>query len=514
MAQDLKRIIENNFYHGYNDRDKPETLRYPQDGIFYMADIKNAFIEENKIAKRAGYKLIGNAPVATKILGQGRHEPYGGSKYILRARNNSGATNSEVEGWSGSGNFVVLTGASTQTANAFHTFVTAKGATYIFNSAGDTVLKTINGTTATAVAAIPKGTDAIWFHNYMFVYGVAANQDRLYFSAINDPETYNPTTGYLDVSPGDNEPITAVEVLKNELLIFKPSRVWALSGFGTTDFTLDDLGERVTSVGTYAPKGALSTGNDVYYISYRGDIPHVRSIKRTEDDATIDGGIVSDMISGTMKRVNTKQIAKTIMAFDGRRLWVALPMDSSTEPNEVITYDTLNNGWTRHTGMNIADMHISTITGEPRLYFGSSTANGKSYLALEGRNDDGAAIDFVVKTPYYAEQPGYQSRYKYLYLTADSDTDTTLKVDYGVDGFTSNWLADVDLTGLGARFGFATFGTSRFGDTAIIKHRLDWAGGSAYYMQYTFSNNEADQQVTLRDWEIFYQDQGLKATIT
>jgi hypothetical protein len=225
MAQDLQRIIESSFLQGYNDRDKPEDLRKPDAGVIYMAMIKNAFIEENKIKKWQGYQKIGDSLVANMILGQERHEPYGGSKYILRAINNVGDTNAQIEGWSGSGGFVALTGAVTQTANSRTSFVMANNATYIFNEANDAVLKTTNGTSASVVATIPTGSNAIWFHNYLFVWGKNTNPARLYFSVVNDPETYNLTTGYLDVNPGDNEPIVTYSVLGDELIIFKNSRI-------------------------------------------------------------------------------------------------------------------------------------------------------------------------------------------------------------------------------------------------------------------------------------------------
>ena len=109
--QNLQRISERNFILGYNDKDKPEDLRKP-DGSVYMADIRNAFIEENKIMKRTGYSAIGDAPVSKAILGQNKHEPSGGTKYILRARNNAGDTQSVIEGWSGSGNRTALTSGS------------------------------------------------------------------------------------------------------------------------------------------------------------------------------------------------------------------------------------------------------------------------------------------------------------------------------------------------------------------------------------------------------------------
>jgi hypothetical protein len=512
MAQALQRIIESNFILGYNDRDKPEDLRNTTTGVIFMSMIKNAFVEQNKIIKWQGYQHVGDHLVSKMILGQDRHEPYGGSKYILRAIDNALGTNSQIEGWSGSGNWTALTGATAQTAGARTSFVVANNSTYIFNEANDVVLKTANGTTATTVAGIPKGSNAIWFHNFLFVWGVNTDPTTLFISNVNDPETFNPTTGLLPVNKGDNEPIITCQVLGNELFIIKNSRVWALTGFGTTDFTLDDLGARVTSVGCPAPRGAVSSGNDVYYISYRGSTPHVRSIKRTTQGAVVDGGILSDAITGTMNRINVNQIHKVVAEFDGRRLWFAVPMDSATECNEILVMDVINNAWTRITGVYVADMHISTISGAVKLYIGDSRANGKSHLLNSGKSNDGDPIDFQVLSPFYNPQPGYQSRYKYMYLTADTDQDVTLTVEYSVDGFTFNPLATLDLTGLGFAFGFGMFGTHKFGATTTVKHRMDWAGGTAYYMQYLFANNAANEDVTLREWEIFYQNRGLRAT--
>ena len=66
--QNLRKISEKNFILGYNDRDKPENLR--GSSKVYMADIKNGYIEQNKIIKRTGYNDIGDVPVSKAILGQ------------------------------------------------------------------------------------------------------------------------------------------------------------------------------------------------------------------------------------------------------------------------------------------------------------------------------------------------------------------------------------------------------------------------------------------------------------
>lgn len=508
MAQDLQRITERYFILGYNDKDKPEDLRKSSTKI-YMADILNGFIEENKIMKRNGYTSIGDVPVSKAILGQDRHEPSGGSKYVLRARNNSGDTQSVVESWSGSGNWATLTGATSQTASLNHEFVMAENATYIFNGT-DVVLKTTNGTSTSTVAAIPKGTTARWWHNFLFVIGVTGNKSRLYFSDVNEPETFDAVNGFIDVNTDDNEELIALGVLRDELFIFKPSSIFFLTGFGTTDFTLANLDDFGTGIGTLALRSIVETGNDLYFITFYGKVPHFKSIRFTREGSFTDSGILSDAITGSMKRIVAARINQTAGIFDGRRVWWSV-CTSGTTNNEIFVLDTESGGWTRLTGINASVFSLSTITGVPALYFGSSTANGKSYHLDTSTNDDGSAIDFAVITPAYSPAPGYKSRFKYLYMTADVETDVDIDVDNSLDGFTFGDLGTITLTGQGAKFGSAIFGTSKFGATTVARDRLDFAGGTAAYMQYRFRNNVIDEEVSIRDWELFYKTRGLRA---
>lgn len=504
--QKLRKIAERNFLKGYNDKNKPEDLEKG-----YVADILNGFVEENKLVKRKGYSNFGNAPTSKIILGQGRHEPSGGTKYILRARDDATSANSVVESWSGSGNFAALTGASAQTAGAEHEFIMAENATYIFNGT-DTVLKTTNGTSTSTVAAIPKGIDARWFHNFLFVFGVTGNKSRLYFSDVNTPETFDAANGFIDVNADDNEDIQALAVLKDELLIIKETRIWSLTGFGLSDFTLADLGEVITGLGTIARRSLIETGNDVYYLSYKGRTPHFRSVQRTRFGQLVDGGIISDDITGTMDRIITTRISQTAGVFDGRKVWWSV-VTSGTTNNEVLVYDTITKAWVRLEGINASVFHVSTISGEIQIYFGSSTTNGKSYQLDTSTNDDGTAIDFQVKTKLYNPVEGIKSRYKYLYLTGDVETDVDIDVDYSPDGFTLADLGTLSLTSVGAVFGSAIFGTSKFGATTVARDRLDFAGGQAYYMQYRFRNNVLDENVAIREWELFYSPKRIRGII-
>lgn len=506
--QKLRLISETSLILGYNDRDKPENLRH-SDKV-YMADIKNAFVGENKLIKRTGYSTIGNAPVSKGVLGQDRHEPSGGSKFIIRARNTANDANSVVEAWSGTGNFGALTGASTQTASLLHEFVMAENATYIFNGT-DAVLKTTNGTSTSSVAAIPKGTNARWWHNFLFVYGVTGNKSRLYFSDVNAPETFDGTNGFIDINTDDNEEITALGAVKDELIIFKQTKAFLLTGYGLTDFTLGSLSDYAAGgVGTPSQRSVVETGNDVYYLSFQGGTPHFRSVKRTSYGSLVDGGIISDEITGTMDRLVVGRMNQCSGVFDGRRIWWSVCTTGTTN-NEVLIYDTITKGWVRFTGINASVLHLSTISGSISMYFGSSTANGKSYHLDTSTSDDGVAIDFLIDTPMYSPFPGRKSRWKYIYLTADVESAVDIDVLNSPDGFTFDSLGTVSLTGTGSAFGTALFGTSKWGATAIARDRLDFAGGSAYFMQYRFRNNTADEEVSIREWELFYSVKGLRA---
>ena len=410
--------------------------------------------------------------------------------------------------WSGSGNWAALTSGSSQTVSLNHEFVSAENATYIFNGT-DTVGKTTNGTSMSTVAAIPIGRGAKWWHNFLFVFGVTGNRSRLHFSDVNEPETFDGVNGLIDINTDDNENIERVAALKDTLIIFKYSAVFLLTGYGISDFTLANLKDFGTGIGTIAPRSVVETGNDVYFLTFYGDVPHFKSIRRTTEDALVDGGIISDAITGSMKRLITSRLNQTAGVFDGRRIWWSV-CTSGTTNNEVFVYDTLTGGWVRLTGINANIFHLSTISGTPSIYFGSSTANVLSYQMDGATNDNGAAISFLVDTPMYNPQPGYKSRYKYLYITSDVSSDVDLDIDYSPDGFTFTDLKTLSFTGEGAEFGTAIFDTSKFGATTLARNKI-FAGGTANYMQYRFQNAVVDEEVTIREWEIFWSRRSLRA---
>ena len=502
MAQKLKVIRENNFSHGYNNKVKAELL---EPG--YCADALNCFLDDQKIKKRGGYSIVGNdVDKDFGILGKGELKMADGTQYLLRARNKD-ASNSLIEGWVGSGNWTTLTSGDSQTKNLKHEFVMANDALYIFNGT-DAVLKTENGTSVSTVAAIPVGKSAKWFHNFFFVFGVSTNPDRLYWSTLNTTETFG-GDDYIDVNPNDGDSIVGLAVLNDKLLIFKKHRIWSLSGFGVTDFTIADLGERLTGQGAQSLRSIVETENDVYYLSDSGGIPHFRSLRRTIYAETVGAGLASNAVEGTMSDLSTTYLGNCAGIFDGRKIYWAVTETGDTYNELVLVYDTVTDAWTRHTGMNASCWIQSDIVSNPKIYFGEASASSNTFVLDSSESDNGSTIDMQFKTPMYKPSPESKNKWKYLYVSTDVDSGSTLTIDYSPDGFTFEELAEINLTGSGSTFP-AIF-PFKMGATTAVTKRIDSAGGTSYKIQYLFKNNTADETVTVKEFEVLYKPRGLRA---
>ena len=358
---------EVDFSKGMNDTLPPEHL--PEG---YVADALNCFIRTDEIVKRNGYTIIGDDVGSVACQGIKGVRFADGTKRVY------GVFNGDVYEWTGSGNWSNLGG--TLATSGYVDIVVANNAVYFFDGT-NTVVKVNSSGTLSTVAAIPIGTTANWFHNMLFVTGVSSLPNRVRISNLGDPEDFSGgTQATIDVNPNDGDYIVGFGTLGDELLVFKSQRVWSLTGFSTSALTLSDLNERITGFGTIARRSIVNTGNDVLYLSFQGDVPHIRSIKRTQySTSLVDGGIVSENIETTMRAFNKSALDLCAAAFDGRHAWFAIANAAATTNNKVIMYDTVNKSWVRHSGINASCWDVFSIGSQVQLYFGEASADGKAY---------------------------------------------------------------------------------------------------------------------------------------
>lgn len=497
------------FGKGYNDKVPPEFI--PKG---YLADALNAVITEDRIEKRTGYSLVGNDTGNKPILGLCGITTSSGTKRLYKFHNNSADTAIEIYEWTGSGNWTLLNNTLLTGVGNRIECVVAENVVYAYDGASTPVK--ITPASPSTVAAVPdsnhpKGKFGKWFHNFHFVSGVTANPNRLYWSELGDSDDFtNTTTGSLDVNPDDGDEITGMGVLKDELLVFKRNRVWSLTGFGTSTFTLADVNERITGFGTPSYRSIVNVGNDVYYLSHTGGVPEFRSIQRTRFGTIVEGGIVSDDIYGTMKGLNNAQLDEVAGIFDGRRVFYAIPLSGSTVNNQIQLYDTVNKGWVRWTGLPVGVWTEFNFSNTSEIYFGGNGSDSLVFKLDTTTNDNGTAISFRVDTRRYGgDRPEIKKRWKYLYTTVDKEGAYNLTVQQSPDGFTFDSLASVDLSGTDGTLPL-TLDTDRLGTSDVKKERSEFAKKTSYFNQLRFLQEGLDQTVTIRDWEILYKLRGLR----
>ena len=334
MQYDLGVVRETLFPKGYNDKYPPEYI--PEE---YLSEAVNCFVTDQKILKRTGYSLAGNDTGEKSILGLQFVSTSAGVKRMYKFNNKIDNTAIEIWEWTGIGNWQLLNDNLLLGSSNLVNCTVANDKIYCFDSISTPVVITPgNPTTVAAVADsnFPKGAFGWWFHDFLFVSGVASYPDTLYWSDIENPDDFTGgITGSVDIDPGDSDYVTGLNNLKNELLISKRNRIWSLTGFGTETFSLSDLNENISGFGAVSHRSMVNIGNDVLYMSHVGGDPEFRSVNRTRYGTIVEGGLISDAISGTMATLENTQLDENVASvFDGRNVYWAIPTAGNTRRTE------------------------------------------------------------------------------------------------------------------------------------------------------------------------------------
>ncbi|MDD5407017.1 MAG: hypothetical protein PHE73_08785 [Sulfurovaceae bacterium] len=479
--QTLAKIQENTLI-GMNDRYPPHLL---EQGLFQL--IQNAVVDQNKITKRKGTNPVAASLGTQTILGASAYQPIAGTKYIVALLN--GATNTaDLYIWAGSGAFTAF-GISSFTTDAQMNFVQASNVLYGFNgvdavSIDSTLTATVNPTT------VPQGLVAVWFHNYLFVANVAAFPNRIYWSNLGDPTTFDQTNNFVDINPNDGDSITALAIMNDELYIYKNNTIWTLTGFSGTTFSVTTAGSENTNnkiygYGTPSQKSVIVTGRDMYYLSFSGGIPHFRSFLQTQFASTLETGIVSYDIEGTLQGLNTSKLSLCAGGFDGKTAFWGVPTGASTYNNAVLRFTPsvkmkgklmTHRSWVKETGYNPSCFFTSSIAGQNTLYFGDGTTTGNiSQMNYATHADNGTAVVMDVRTRDYEMDQVKKAKWKYLYFKYLTGSAGSLNIKARIEqavNFTTQEILSLQGTspGLGPT-GTFTLGVSTLGGSGIAEHR-------------------------------------------
>lgn len=490
-------------------------------GVF--SSIKNAYIDNNKIFKRGGISIFGATMGDFLINGNAAFEPSGGSKYVIVSLN--GVSNAQLQVSTG-GAFSAI-GSANLTNSTRVNFVQAANRLFGFNGVEVVDVASDGSTVTKNRAGVPIGTFGFWFHNYLFVGGVAANPNRLYWSNLGDPTTFS-GSDYVDINANDGDSLTGLGALNDQLIVFKNASIWSIDGwsgatFSTTTIAGQNTQSRADGVGTPSHQSIVSVGKELFFLSFLGNIPHIRMLSQTVFAKVVEAGVQSDELETTMLGLNKSQLAKATGIFDGKFIYWSLPNGISTTNNLIIVMAAQRKyptpfgpmePWVIFEGINAGEFFTSTISGRARVYCADSTT-GNVYLFNDtsSYSDNGTPITMTVDTRDFMGDISRKTKYVYMYHKYETGSSGTLKVYSRIDQYEDYSLAETislagNSPGLGPT-GTFTLGSSQLGGMNVAKNRVTFASMTGTLLGVRFLEATANP-CELYDFNILGIKKGLR----
>lgn len=228
------------------------------------------------------------------------------------------------------------------------------------------------------------------------------NPSTVRFSNEGDPLTF-PTTGYVDLTPGDGEEIMGVATWRDQVIVFKQTKFFVFYGQ-----SLDDEGEPVfnyrpvdAGVGLVSSRAIAVSEQGIYFLDRTGIYFTTGSQPARVSEAVepIFHGAPSVYYTGGT--LNSGSITQATMAYHNERLWLSFPAGSAATNNRQLIFDPHEKWWSLF-NLPAGPMTIFRPSDVDELVFGyaSGTLNigrytGRSYTA----DDMGVQYTNLVTTP-------------------------------------------------------------------------------------------------------------------
>jgi hypothetical protein len=306
----------------------------------------------------------------------------------------------------------------------------------------------------------PQGTTAEYMpNNRLFVSGVAtvASRDFVYFSDALDPQTFNRSTNVFKVRSGGGGAVKKIKRWRqNELVIYKEDSIYVLADTnGANPLTDWNLFCFHPTIGCKAPRSVVSLGDEHIFLANDG----VRYLSRTQFDE-VRNGVISDNISDIIARINRDQLSKACAAYYDNKYILAVPLDSATENNYVLIWDSIaaknvenpSDGWTvipLNTWRPSCFASFEFSDNKDALLFGYNQAHSLVYRAFNGTTDDGATIVTTIIGPEHNVGYVRDAIWNPLFVVCESDSTTDMRIDARVNRGTFEQMDRIDINGSG-----------------------------------------------------------------
>lgn len=394
-------------------------------------------VGKNSVAKRPGVALAVTLPSSAAVMGLGTY--YSGATRKLLAM--SGGVLYDVNPVAGTSTAVTASPASaaTWTTNLRTDMCQAGGNVFIQN--GTDVLRKYTGST---VQNQTNGVIGKWLIFYKASLWTAGNTDsgneaRLYRSGTDanlgdfTNSTGNPFATSVYVSKDDGQKLSGFFKHQDFLYPVKERSLWRASQDTSTAATITlELVDPARgcdshfSIDTVENDNFMFNEKGVYATGYE---PNILDQIRTN--------ILSLRIDSKIKSIEKDNLDDVVGLYHDNHYYLSYTAGGASANNTIMVYDRQRLGWWEWAlGANCLS-EFKDSTGETKLYFGSSSADGKIYYFDDNLNaDNGIAFDTNWKSPKFSFKDYSQSKIFLNVLLYFAKTAGTITYTIYVDGET------------------------------------------------------------------------------
>lgn len=256
----------------------------------------------------------------------------------------------------------------------------------------------------TGISGAPDGAKFIEVFNQRLWLVFSSNPNRLYFSELGAPETWNGTGGFIEVGFNDGDKITGIFGHRGVLFIFKQNRIYRLNtsvgGKINTDPTGWELKDHTKSYGCMSGLAVGEILDDLVFPSHEGLV----SIEAVQDFGDFKSTILSRKIKelsnlnfnldsfvavvDTSKSVYLLSVPKTSAGTINNRIYVLDYKKINPDVIKSYLFDSVR--WTifESSIINPSALCLSLISGKKTIFLG-----GDSPLFYICKWDDGVYND-------------------------------------------------------------------------------------------------------------------------
>lgn len=212
-----------------------------------------------------------------------------------------------------------------------------------------------DGTQFTDFTSAPKGNVLEVFEDRLFVCGVKAQLQTMYYSNVGIPTTF---TGTDIVTPLGTDIIQTLKNYYGTLMVFKTESIWKLTFVYNQVVNLYQVKIELQSnnYGACSRKGVSWVENDIWFFTGR----EVRAIGFKDNQIGVFGvnqSVISENIKETLKLISVDNFSKTVVFYANRRFYLGIALNTNLVDTVFVCHTLYGNSWTKYTSRDKAKIN-------------------------------------------------------------------------------------------------------------------------------------------------------------